>query len=684
MSRIVLTEQEIAGLHLPEHYLQKLNEEIETYNKYLLPRYLAAEKAGNELNKILTIGPIFSYLNDERTTQLLKIDAFRKEIKGYISSFYAKAHEKEVPRRLFDAWDNYLEEPTLLLCQKIGEIEGTPLSIAGCAPASAFPAASAASAFSASSAASATATEAASTVVPPPVAPTAKVLGSGSYGAVIKPALSNRTNGTVHEYPENVTKLFFKQKAYNKIVRNRPTIKRIFDDEGHRMNTYTVQRTFKNLPKSLRTNIETRSKQTYKENVPLYALRMPDLGKDISDIADVYKEVRMRPVVDMLDQFVKLLRQVNNEVKAGYIHGDIRDMNVMIQPSTGVLTIVDFDKFETKDKFAETYAFGFYNNPPECLCVDDDGKFQPNEDNEDNDEDNDEDSDENENDDENENEEEENGDPSLRYAGGDPTEARLNRYVSSFYKQFDFITQMFKKEGDLKEAIKAANKLNSEHFKKNGIVSVQSGDTWKMFDAFGLACTLLTLFNQVYLPQSFLESTPDKLEEWKKSLSTRITNNGVPYKEPDLTACTTAIRSMATTVLLPLAKFRYTERIPIQTALERAEGIRAKLRAHRVDLMSNNTPSNTANLPLTAEEARIKVLDPISKNKSTNEKNLENIFGNERVRKELERFRMEANATRKSKEGNQKNPISTAFQNLVGGRRFTKRVKRTRRHRNRR
>jgi hypothetical protein len=220
--------------------------------------------------------------------------------------------------------------------------------------------------------------------------------------------------------------------------------------------------------------------------------------------------------------------------------------------------------------------------------------------------------------------------------------------VNHFHEHFDFISQLEEKK-DIKKAVVEANRENMEYFMRNRIVSVQSGRTWKMFDAFGLACTLLTFFHHVYLPSSFVTTYP--LATFRMDLSTRINNNGIPYTDPQLDACARALRRMAVEVLLPMAEFEYRKRILIGTALTRAQAIRGELdRVMNPDLLSAPATAATAatasaatasatatNHPLTAEEIvpapALEENDDTKARKKAIANNLAGLFGGTRRRR---------------------------------------------------
>lgn len=204
------------------------------------------------------------------------------------------------------------------------------------------------------------------------------LLGKGTYGAVISPALNNidPATGNTIKYPYNVTKIFFEKQSpdpaevaagFSRMVGNTPYIK-----------PYTKEYTLGNIHESIAANLRNKG-AVY--NMPLQLVRMPNMGKSISKIAEFYKDVRenvpapimIHEIGKLIGQLAKLNKQVKNnsgedKTKTEYYsHTDIRPDNVMLDPKTGTLQIIDYDWLSTYRTIYNEYPFGFYSNPPECL-----------------------------------------------------------------------------------------------------------------------------------------------------------------------------------------------------------------------------------------------------------------------------------------------------------------------------
>jgi len=192
----------------------------------------------------------------------------------------------------------------------------------------------------------------------------AEYVAKGGFGCVVKPALANVIDGAKVSFKRTVSKIFKSQKSYTDAVKASDKAFNIMGkDPGHKVTTY--KRTFmgSNLKKATRKGCRILGRK------PIYPIRMNDLGKDISKIEDYYKQLRDVPFVKIFKGIVKIFHQVKRAYNAGYIHGDIRQTNIMVIPETGLLTLIDFDWFLPKDEFLQDYKekLGFYSNPPEAF-----------------------------------------------------------------------------------------------------------------------------------------------------------------------------------------------------------------------------------------------------------------------------------------------------------------------------
>lgn len=352
---------------------------------------------------------------------------------------------------------------------------------------------------------------------PPSSAPSSVELGAGGFGVVFKPALPNTNEaGVLHEYPDNVTKVFIESENRDKILELAPRLDHLIGpDEGHRINTYKKSYKGRNVSEAIRRKLRIR------ESNNIFPIRMPDLGVSIGKADTKKGDIRKVPIPTIIDQVIKVLKQVQTLQHNGSIHGDIRETNVMIHPTTGTITIIDFDLLKPANIFRHN---GMYNNPPESLILDE--------------------------------------------SSDDAT--RFYDYTVKFYKYFFYVQDLFKADEFLTEMAETEgrNQAYMDRVKKSGF----DKKFLTTYDSFGLACTLLCLFSTIY-PGSIAQSK----EVLKNLLSQRTTKNGVPYTGAELDACTNAIYDMSHSVLLLLSKFRMDFRPNVDGVLETALSIQREL-----------------------------------------------------------------------------------------------------------
>jgi hypothetical protein len=209
--------------------------------------------------------------------------------------------------------------------------------------------------------------------VPLPNISNRAVIGSGSYGCVISPALPNQNNtGAWVEHPSNVTKLFYGSKDYKKSLKTSETAFNIMGRQpNHRSNTYTYKNwKLSDLPRSVRASCDT----ARHPGAPALVVRMPNLGVDVNNVlrkqSSKQKLVRV-PQKTIIQECIRLIGDVHKIYTAGYIHGDIRETNVMVNLDTGHMAIVDFDWLMPIPDFLQRYMkhMGFYSNPPESILL---------------------------------------------------------------------------------------------------------------------------------------------------------------------------------------------------------------------------------------------------------------------------------------------------------------------------
>jgi hypothetical protein len=212
----------------------------------------------------------------------------------------------------------------------------------------------------------------------PPISLDTEYIKSGTFGLTLRPGLPNKKeNGSWQEYPNSVTKLFFKKDDLLKAKDSANLVYAYTGNKGHTVDLYKHRYKKANIPKAVLDKIPKNDKEILKSH--LYPMRMPNLGIDLSAIKnpDKYRLLRKINPMSLLHQIHKVLKQVNNFVSNNKVHADIREPNMMINPKTGDLTIIDFDFFMDSKDFFRQNNVAFYNRPIEnyiyCNYLDDYG-----------------------------------------------------------------------------------------------------------------------------------------------------------------------------------------------------------------------------------------------------------------------------------------------------------------------
>ena len=214
-----------------------------------------------------------------------------------------------------------------------------------------------------------------------------KFIASGSYGCVVAPALPNGER----EFPNQVTKLYFdrqSQSSMNAAAYAVATNTKLGDMGFRRLVfPYTETRRFDQLPEELQTLPGNSCRLEYRKasDKPIGMTHMPNLGIDFIEIRMAYdhslkpesehhaqgialiKEIRAVPLEIVLEKGVKaMLKSLEILNRNGKIHRDIRLENTMFDPTTGVMTLIDFDLMTGK---ANTDELTKWAIPPNLMMA---------------------------------------------------------------------------------------------------------------------------------------------------------------------------------------------------------------------------------------------------------------------------------------------------------------------------
>jgi serine/threonine protein kinase len=196
------------------------------------------------------------------------------------------------------------------------------------------------------------------------------VLGSGGFGCVLSPPLPN-TNaaGSPVNLPGEVMKVFFREGNATKAVTN-ATMLRDLNNANAPLFSYPVKKyraayTKGNIPAALRPTC--RIEPTNNLSVPIHAVHMPNLGVSFADIRDAQAAaVAALPLRTLMNGFKNLLNTVRTLYSRGLVHRDIKPQNIMIEPTTGKMTIIDFDILKPVG-FLVGATKVQWNSPPETV-----------------------------------------------------------------------------------------------------------------------------------------------------------------------------------------------------------------------------------------------------------------------------------------------------------------------------
>ena len=186
---------------------------------------------------------------------------------------------------------------------------------------------------------------------------------------MVKPAFPNN-DGVPH--PENVSKIYFREGNADEALITNAGLQSI----GIPQLMFPYERTFKgsNVPEfnSRGTNLRAKCQITSPES-PIKVLRMKNLGSDfvrlINDKALV-AQIQTLSLSTVLRRGVRPLFETIAALRSrGLIHNDVRFENVMIDPATGIMTLIDYGLLMKDDQMKDnSKALGvYYQFPPEVM-----------------------------------------------------------------------------------------------------------------------------------------------------------------------------------------------------------------------------------------------------------------------------------------------------------------------------
>jgi hypothetical protein len=198
-----------------------------------------------------------------------------------------------------------------------------------------------------------------------------KVIGKGSYGAIVSPALPNVDEHGHLTYfgPDMISKVMLRKEDYDKMMEDEAFIQKHVPSLTTGATPY--RRVFHEYNISGIPGMHSFIQSKPSRN-GVYVARMPNLGLDLKNMVRIPGKIdALRASVTpaaMFKQILKLMHIVKGIRDVGLIHADVRETNVMCS-ATGDMTIIDFDWLMTPKDIQKNYPVYFYCHPPESIFL---------------------------------------------------------------------------------------------------------------------------------------------------------------------------------------------------------------------------------------------------------------------------------------------------------------------------
>ena len=165
---------------------------------------------------------------------------------------------------------------------------------------------------------------------------------------------------------DRVTKLFYEEGNYNRAVKSATLARGLLKElTNGGTNVQASVLTYPNIESKI--NAETNLYPKRGKEKKILAVHMPHLGVDIQTAIEDTTLTEKIPPTKLLEQIIKLFKQIKRFNDAGYFHADIRSLNVMLNPETFELTIIDYGNFDNLGDVLKNTVFGYFEFPPEYL-----------------------------------------------------------------------------------------------------------------------------------------------------------------------------------------------------------------------------------------------------------------------------------------------------------------------------
>ncbi len=111
-------------------------------------------------------------------------------------------------------------------------------------------------------------------------------------------------------------------------------------------------------------------------NIPNpHVVRLPNLGYSFFDVAtnpyirEHCSTINYRIICSHMVNCMMIIQAIKNR---GFVHGDLSQSNIMLNPNDGSMTIIDFDwfgKFQAYGNVNSGFPYYMYHLPPECIFI---------------------------------------------------------------------------------------------------------------------------------------------------------------------------------------------------------------------------------------------------------------------------------------------------------------------------
>lgn len=216
--------------------------------------------------------------------------------------------------------------------------------------------------------------------------PTYEVLGCGSYGCTLRPALPNvspNTGEDIEYTGDRVSKVFFSRNAKT----GRPLLSKEYAnaavERSRRLREYGIENTVEPYTRKFKGNNIPKVPQLNGKINPennIGVIRSKYMGFDLSVVYSEFvtgnregpllDAIKKLPLLDLLEQGVMPVFDTLQKLRTKKrLHLDIKMENIMILPLTGEMNIIDYD-FEDDNEKIKSFRFGveqLLNYPPETV-----------------------------------------------------------------------------------------------------------------------------------------------------------------------------------------------------------------------------------------------------------------------------------------------------------------------------